>query len=86
MLPSAHFSGTDLLSYEKDVILSPVKPKPAVHAGIMQLTTLTTTIIAKQSQNDKPIAPPIDPTFSVATAMFALNLIVLVFPSVERQV
>jgi hypothetical protein len=35
---------------------------------------LTTRMMMKQSQNDKPMAPPIEPTLRVATAMFALNL------------
>src|ERR1700712_4289492 len=61
-------------SYENVVILRPDSPNPAVHAGMRQASKFTTTIIAKQSQKDKPIAPPIVPTLSVATAMLALNL------------
>lgn len=61
-------------TYEKVVILNPDSPNPAVQAGIRQASKFTTTIIAKQSQNARPIAPPIVPTFRVATAMLALNL------------
>ncbi len=52
----------------------PVNPNPAVQAGIMQLKRLTTRIMAKQDQKDRPMAPPTEPTLSVATAMFALSL------------
>jgi hypothetical protein len=31
-------------------------------------------MMAKQDQKDRPMAPPTDPTLSVATAMFALSL------------
>jgi hypothetical protein len=64
---------------EKLVILSPVRPKVAVHAGKRQLARFTTTMIAKQSQNERPILPPIVPTLRVATAMFALNLLLVKF-------
>jgi hypothetical protein len=62
-------------SYENVVMRSPVSPKPAVQAGMRQDTRLTMTMIAKQSQKDKPIEPPILPMFNVATAMLALNLL-----------
>lgn len=61
-------------TYENVVILSPVNPNPAVQAGMRQASKFTTTIIAKQSQNARPMAPPVVPTFRVATAMLALNL------------
>jgi hypothetical protein len=35
---------------------------------------LTSNMTMKQSQNERPSAPPREPMFSVATAIFALNL------------
>lgn len=66
------------MPYEKVVMRSPVSPKAAVHAGRRSLTKLTTRMTMKLSQNLRPIAPPRAPVVSVATAMFALNLTLLV--------
>lgn len=52
----------------------PVKPKEAVQAGKTQETTLTTRMMAKESQKERPMLPPTMPVDSVATAMFALSL------------
>lgn len=52
----------------------PVRPKDAVHAGIMQAKTLMTTMIAKLDQKSRPMLGPTIPVLTVATAMFALNL------------
>jgi len=52
----------------------PVKPNDAVHAGNKQLRRFTTTMIAKESKNARPKAPPTMPVDNVATAILALNL------------
>jgi len=62
------------VTYEKVVILKPVNPKDAVQAGKRQLMRFTTTIIANESQNARPNAPPTIPVDNVATAMLALSL------------
>jgi hypothetical protein len=64
-----------VVTYEKVVMRKPVNPKEAVQAGSRQEATFTTRMIAKQSQNDKPILPPTMPVERVATAMLALNLV-----------
>ena len=64
-----------MVTYEKVVMRKPVNPKEAVQAGSRQEATFTTRMIAKQSQNDKPILPPTMPVERVATAMLALNLV-----------
>ena len=63
-----------VISYEKVVILRPVRPKEAVHAGRRQLIRFITTMMAKQSQKERPIEPPTIPVDNVATAMLALSL------------
>jgi hypothetical protein len=52
----------------------PVRPNVAVHAGRRQAVRLMTTMMAKQCQNERPMAPPTMPVLSVATAMLALSL------------
>jgi len=64
----------DDCTYENVVMRNPESPKPAVQAGMRQAKTLTTTMMAKQDQKERPIDPPIVPTLRVATAMFALSL------------
>lgn len=71
--PAVHVMGRGT-TYEKVVIRSPVSPNEEVHAGNRQLTTFTTTMMAKQSQKERPKAPPIIPVLRVATAILALNL------------
>lgn len=61
-------------AYEKVVILRPVNPAVAVHAGSRSLVTFTTKMTMKHSQNPSPREPPRDPMFRVATAILALNL------------
>lgn len=62
------------LTHEKVVILNPVRPNEAVHAGSRHDATFTTSMIAKQSQKDRPMLPPTIPVEIVATAMLALSL------------
>jgi hypothetical protein len=52
----------------------PVNPKDAVQAGKRQDAMFTTRMIAKQSQNAKPMLPPTIPVERVAMAILALNL------------
>ena len=61
-------------TYENVVILRPVRPNVAVHAGSIQANTLTTTMIAKLDQKSKPRLGPTMPVDNVATAMFVLSL------------
>ena len=63
----------DTFAYEKEVMRNPVKPKPAVQAGMNVLKKFTTRIIAKEPQKERLITLPRVPTLSVATGMLALN-------------
>ncbi len=62
------------MSYEKVVIRKPVSLNDAVQAGKRHDAMFTTRMIAKQSQNARPMLPPTIPVDKVATAMLALNL------------
>ena len=61
-------------THENVVILNPVRPNVAVHAGIMHVSRLTGTIIAKLLQKLRPMSGPTIPALNVAAAILALSL------------
>ena len=68
-------------TYENVVIRNPVSPKVAVNAGTRQLRRLIMMMIAKLSQKARPMLGPTMPVLSVATAILALNLVILSYCS-----